>query len=238
MPLLDLGADVIAKTKAKASVANFKWDAIKTLLNVTKLDADNIQDGSITEALLADALKTTVGIGSAARGKSIISGAPEVRVNVAYGLMPTPDRVQNVVLPTDGLLRVYYNATWSESVTNAARAAIFVGANQIKRWSDGANAPAVLEAFIGTNAASSLLTTDAASGLVGDNSVGFGYGGDVTTGQIVGRAVNGRSNDRLFGGAVTIFAAAGTYDISVQYKASSGSVSVSNRKLWVEAIEF
>ena len=35
-----------------------------------------------------------------------------------------------------------------------------------------------------------------------------------------------------------VFAAAGTYDISVQFKASSGSVTVKNRKLWVWTMGF
>jgi hypothetical protein len=41
-----------------------------------------------------------------------------------------------------------------------------------------------------------------------------------------------------FGGPVKVFAAAGTYDISVQFKTSAGTLSVKNRKLWARAVAF
>jgi hypothetical protein len=42
-----------------------------------------------------------------------------------------------------------------------------------------------------------------------------------------------------FGGSCEIFAAAGTYTVSVQFKGiGSTSVSVSNRKLWVQVLPF
>ena len=41
-----------------------------------------------------------------------------------------------------------------------------------------------------------------------------------------------------WGGFTFAFAAAGTYTVSVQFKASSGSVTASNRKLWVWTIGF
>ena len=56
---------------------------------------------------------------------------------------------------------------------------------------------------------------------------GVAYASDVTTGQIVN--VGGSAS----GGVVTVFAAAGTYDVSVQFLAVAGSVTVKERKLWV-----
>ncbi len=51
------------------------------------------------------------------------------------------------------------------------------------------------------------------------------YLGDVTTGQIVGA--------RTYGARfLTIFAAAGTYKVSVQFKVATGKVTVKERKLW------
>jgi hypothetical protein len=65
-------------------------------------------------------------------------------------------------------------------------------------------------------------------GAVGNNgSLGYEIGGGATT-LTTGDA----------GGVVSMFAAAGTYTISVQFKALSGSVTASNRKLWVQALSF
>jgi hypothetical protein len=62
---------------------------------------------------------------------------------------------------------------------------------------------------------------------------GGAYTGDVTTGQLLGRNLAAT----LMGLAV-VFAAAGTYDVSIQFKSASGSVTAKERKLWVEAVSF
>jgi hypothetical protein len=55
---------------------------------------------------------------------------------------------------------------------------------------------------------------------------GTGNTTEVTTGQVVGVVGS-------WGGFAVVFAAAGTYDVSVQFKSSVGSVTVKNRHLWV-----
>jgi hypothetical protein len=40
------------------------------------------------------------------------------------------------------------------------------------------------------------------------------------------------------GGVCYVFAAAGTYDVSVQFKASSGSITAKSRKLWVSSVDY
>lgn len=64
-------------------------------------------------------------------GATVIDTA-ESRLNNAYGLMTTPDRVQNVIVPTNGLLFVQYEALWKEALNGGGSAAIFIGANQLK----------------------------------------------------------------------------------------------------------
>lgn len=200
---------------------------------VNNVDAAQIVDGTITATELAAAVADALGVNTATirRGKSIIA-ATETRTNAAYGLMTTPDRVQNVVLPTDGLIYVAYQATWQESVNSASRAAIFVGANQLKLADGTLTAPQVQEASNGSGTASidKPLSTSP-RGLTG-SGVGGGtvYGGDVTTGQVVGQD--------FATGICVLFAAAGTYDISVQFKSTSGSVTVKNRRLWVWTLGF
>jgi hypothetical protein len=179
-------------------------------------------------------------------GKSIVATA-ETRVNTAYGLMPTPDRVQSIVLPTDGLIAVLYQATWQESVADAARAAIFIGSNQLKVPVNLASLPDVESARSGSTSTAQdyPLLTDPVGLVTPANSLP--YSGDVTTGQAVGISQGGTTALSLCydvagskitvpahgGGACYVFAAAGTYDVSVQFKATSGSVTVKNRKLWV-----
>jgi hypothetical protein len=181
-------------------------------------------------------------------GKSIIT-ATEARSNVAYGTLTTPDIVKSVVLPTDGLIGVLYQATWQESVNNAARAAIFLNSvqQQIAQTSGPANVAASRASQgAGVNVDGSLFT--APTGLCGTDEAAA-YAGDATTGQAVGwhpgnsaylvrqeiggSIVSSPTPNIGAAGPCYIFATAGTYDVSVQFKASSGSVTAKNRKLWV-----
>jgi hypothetical protein len=197
------------------------------------------------------------------RGKSIIPTA-ETRTNTAYGLLTTPDRVQGIVLPTDGWMVVAVQATWQESVVGAARAAIFIGANQIKIAQDGTAAPVTTAAAMSStlNPNTDTVLSSYVGGLVGAPSDGgVAYTGDVTTGQVIGQVgtiISGSGKVPIVevggtiyglasssgtiavaaGGFCLISAAAGTYDVSVQFKASSGSVTAKNRKLSVFTIGF
>lgn len=236
---------------------------VKTFSNggtVVPTDLNAIQDYIDTQDAANTAndelLRTLVGANNIAgstirRGKSIIATS-ESRTNTAYGLMTTPDRVQNVVLPADGLIVVAYQATWQETVAGAARAALFIGANQLKVATEGQPAAITEAATTGSGGATSQDKTlgSCAIGLV---SSGGDYStGDVTTGQVVGFATQAATTNIEFSGITRatpsaavpmagpcyIFASAGTYDVSVQFKASSGSVSAKNRKLWVWSINF
>jgi hypothetical protein len=192
---------------------------------VNNVDTDQITDGAITEGLLATALQQKLGLNDATqvgRGKSIIT-ATESRSNTAYGLLTTPDRVPGIVVPTVAKLRVTYQATWQSSVATAASAAIFIGANQLKTPSQPA--PVVVDAFMGgPNTARDVPLSTVANGLSSGDTTNPAYTGDVTTGQVLA--------------PVEITVAAGTYDISVQFKSTSGTVTVKNRLLIVETVGF
>jgi len=167
--------------------------------------------------------------GQKARGTTQIA-TQEARTNTAYGLLATPDRVSGIVLPTNGLIAVAYQAMWFESVSNAARAAIFVGANQLKIASV-AGAPVVTEAQTGGAVGTSTPLHTHGGGIISENASSAIT--EVTTGQVVGGGAGVTQN-----GICYIFAAAGTYDISVQFKASSGTVTALNRHLWVWSVGF
>ena len=158
-------------------------------------------------------------------GKCIIPGT-ETRTNAAYGLMPTPDEVPGIVMPQDGLICVAYNAIWANSVVGAGRAAIFLGANQQKVYSGLAGGPVTWGAANNASAINAYvpLATVPIGLSSGTGSAGTGTP-SVTTGQTV--------SDGTTGGFSVVFAAAGAYDVSVQFLASSGSVTVKDRRLWV-----
>lgn len=170
--------------------------------------------------------------------------------STSYTTLSTADQVTNILLPANGLIEVVYDAIWQESVLGAARAAIFLGSNQLKARAANINTgPLVQEAATQGNAAAldtplGTIAIGLASGQTGPSQ---GVGTDVTTGQAIGGM--GSNNASFYtgtanwlaaqmpvGGSCLIKAAAGTYTISVQFKASSGSVTVKNRNLWVRVI--
>ncbi len=198
--------------------------------------------------LLSDGTSWYVIAGSPNTTGSSIIATSEARTNTAYGTLTTPDQVTGLVLPTSGLIAVWYQATWQESVAGAARAAVFVGANQLKVQSGGS----VVAQAAATSASSASVNSPISTAPVGLISVKSAFStADVTTGQVVSVGAQGgavpatwdaggsvfTSTDGV-GGPCYVFAAAGTYTIGVQFKASSGSVTASNRRLYVQALPF
>lgn len=218
------------------------FTTIQTLVN------GNIDATNITAALAQSA--TVNQAGQAVKGAVNIA-ASQSTSSTTYTTLATPDQVSGVVLPSNGLIRVWYWATWQESVAGAARAAIFIGANQLKTIVDTTAAPVTQAAATNSNlTATNQNLFSVAQGLAGQRNTLGGYPGDATTGQAVaGFSPNNQMavdlGGTLFnpgttpmGGPCDIFAAAGTYAVSVQFKASSGTVTASNRKLWVQALSF
>lgn len=193
---------------------------------------------AVTASVLDPTLAGILGVSSGGvihRGKSIIA-TNEIRSSNSYGVMTTPDRVTGVVLPTDGLIFVLYQATWKESVVSQARAALFLNSNQVHVATPTSNVVGVEANSSGANANVYSPLVSMPTGLASLNSSGGGYPGDVTTGQVVGLA----SGTNFWGGPCCMFAAAGTYDVSVQFKMNTGggSVTVQNRNLWVLTLGF
>lgn len=163
------------------------------------------------------------------RGK-FIQPAAGTRANVVYGALSNgPDEVPNLVLPSDGFIVVAFQALWASTVIPGSNAAIFLNSNQLKS-ADGTSggAPAVAETSFSVSTPVNTfaqLVTRAQTGLSG-NTVASTDQTEVTTGQLWGGALGATG----YGGFAVIFAAAGTYTVSVQYK-STGTVTVKNRKL-------
>ena len=154
-----------------------------------------------------------------------------------------------VTLPENGLVAIAYQATWQESVAEAGRAAIFLGANQLKvAMGQLVDKPENLEAKNNNGSANQWIPLYSFTGGIcaAAQAVAASYTGDVTTGQIVGGFAGGGGGTSFVaggagsfaqagvvgGGPCYVFAAAGTYKITVQFRSSSGTVKVKNRKLW------
>jgi hypothetical protein len=191
----------------------------------------NWGNGNIDPADVKAAFAQSAGMnqaGQTVKGSSIIA-ASQSTGSTSFTTLGTPDQVTGIVLPSAGLIQVWYQATWQESVSSAASAAIFVGGNQLK--TAGIPSPVVQSAGIGGTAAEPSPLATYGNGVISLGNIN--YTGDVTTGMAIGAGLSNQA-----GAPCNIFAAAGTYTISVQFKASSGTVTVSNRRLYALALSF
>jgi hypothetical protein len=162
---------------------------------------------------------------------SKINAGVDTFAQAAYAQAPTPDRVQSVVLPTDGVLVIGFVALWKVSVAATCAAAIFLGSNQVQ-WTRFSIAPTAQESSTGAGlgAGYSWLTTTR-----------FGLAGGMVVGadsSLVNTGMTMWSPQVADGGLCYIFAAAGTYDVSVQWKNSAGNLSIKERRLWVHAVPY
>lgn len=221
------------KTALEAIVAEFNGNIEGVNLDPTVLAAAGVNDGS-----------------SVRRGKSIIATA-EATSSAALTTLTTPDRVSNIVLPSDGLIFVLYSALWKSTVAGSqSTAALFLGANQIKATSTGfgvATQYAAYDASGGGAAGYYTPLQTSAYGLVSVNTTNsVDAGAPVTTGQVIGGF--GGTSSAVTSGALTqstnhagvcmIYAAAGTYDVSVKFATPSGTLTAKERKLWVWSMGF
>lgn len=182
-------------------------------------------------------------------GKQNIT-AEEGRTSESYGYLSTADKVTGIVLPTDGLICVAYQALFKSSPSGGfGLAAIFLGSDEVlvrNNW--GSTNPGSGGVLGETGDANEYVALASfAGGLTSNRSTGASVnnGSDATTGQVVGvhqsRADGGGDAVTTFyGGPCYIFAAAGTYDVGVQFRATNAgqTVTAKERKLWVWSMAF
>lgn len=250
-------------TTADADQVQTSLNELRAMIN-GNLDGSNFTDGGIAAADILDGTLTAtefsatlaaqLGVNDGAnvrRGASIIA-TEEARTNAAYGTLATPDQVANVAVPTGGLVLVDFSALWKESIAGAARAAIFIGANQLKVRDTDQAAPQLQAAAIdgagfavGTNVYRAVRSFP--GGLFASHNPSGAHTSDPTTGvasAVIGSTANasvlscevGGGNRRFNVGAGSGYGpsggigglcliegiAAGTYTIKVQYLASGG----------------
>ncbi len=185
---------------------------------------NHVRDGAITSEKLGSTLAGYLGINTTSsirRGVSSIA-TNQTTTSTTYTTLSSVDEVQSVVVPTNGLLIIHFSALWKlVGATNAGKATIFVGADQIKDWTADA-APTVVEATLPASGDNyGILTT----GATGFNVISSPTtdSTSVTTGTIVR--------------PLEIGVAAGTYTVQVRYAvnaAAGGTLNVKERTLRVD----
>jgi hypothetical protein len=194
-------------------------------------------DDSVSKDKLDD---TTVAVplgvnqtGSVRRGSSAVAGA-ETTTSTTYVTLATPDQVANVVMPSAGLLWVYFRALFKlTGATNAGAAAIFVG---------GTQAAAVVQnaAAVSVNATSLAAASVHLAPVFTDPVQGMRAGSSAAN-----DSPNLGSSPGFFGlgtntlpAAVPIEAPAGTYTVDIRFHVnvtSGGTLTVQDRLLLVKA---
>lgn len=234
---LSYSALPVAGTPNNASDVLTPLNEIKAYVN----GADWVDNARLSATAVSDSMEATgdnakAGLSTSStirRGKSIIA-TEESRSSATPGTLTTPDQVSNLVLPTDGLIFVAFRAQWKSSFSTSAAATLYLGSNAVKTSAGGASGTNVT-ALVGSNNAYYRTLALHGGGLVVEADSAFDSGAEVTTGQ----AVAATPNDGIYrGGPMAIYAAAGTYDVSVKFSAPSGSVTAKNRKLWVWTMGF
>jgi hypothetical protein len=206
-------------------------------------------DGPSQLKALAEAVEKAMLMGITPYAPVIIE-TEQSRSEATYGTLGTPDEIPGIVVPAGGLLLVEYRAVWKQSVQEKARAAIFLGENQLKvRTGNSSTAEALAAAFnavtnfayLSTSSALGLQST--ASGMSGTLNVtttGLLAGGFAPKAQSLLCELGGtletlkaaEEAPRGFGGLAVIEGlAAGTYNLSIRFKALEGSVTAKKRLL-------
>lgn len=174
------------------------------------------------------------------RGKCIIAAESSFLAGVNYATMPVPDVVEDVVLPADGLLTIGYHGMWKAPY--GAQVTLFLNETEVVMDS-GARLRGVY-AERADRAGVYMPLATSTSGLLNSTPEGtVDYQDPVSTGQVVGLVgwgTSGSAGIERHGGMTSVFAAAGTYDVSVRYASlmTPGTIYAKQRKLWVEARGF
>lgn len=195
---------------------------IKDHINNALIGDDNLTAGTVL---------TPLGLGATRRGVKV-TATQESRTNTAYGTLTTADTV-TVTVPTNGLIFVQFSAQVLMGTASATgNVGLFVGATQARTVLPAVATHQPLEDNGGGISPdwdyvfTSPGAVDQASGSIFWSNVS---GGDATDPGVTPNAI---------GQPIAIDVPAGTYAVSVQFKASSGSISARNRKLRVWTMGF
>jgi hypothetical protein len=140
--------------------------------------------------------------------------ASQSRASTTYGVLSTADEISGIVIPgPTSILEVMFSLRYSSTVTNAGAVSLFLGTEQIRAPENAGFVEAlsagsgVTQRLFSNPGSPSGLTAGAGSGAEAKNAV---VGGWLPVSHIE----------------------AGTYAVSLRFRASSGSISADNRVLY------
>lgn len=206
-------------------------------LNTALTTIQSWANGNVDSSNLTAATSVSAGIntsGTKVKG-SFEKAGEDTRTNVAYGTMATADEVTGIVLPTAGKLIVAYKAIWWLAGAGEASIGLFLNAVQVKLAAPANKMTPVEVTIAGSSEAGHVAT--GSYNLFSEANTST-PATDVTTGQVIGidtSSAGASTRQGPGGGSLEIFAAAGTYKVSLQFKSTASTVHVKNRHLWVEA---
>jgi hypothetical protein len=148
--------------------------------------------------------------------RSSLINTEESRTNTAYGTLTTPDEIK-VPVNAAGLLVIEYAAEIESSVAAAGRIALFINGTQVARYGGGASVQ-VEGSSIGTGWC--FVTTAPDKMNISEGPVG------VATSALLLLAT-GTTGGPMFHGVP-----AGEYTVTARYKATSGTITAKNRRLY------
>jgi len=218
--------------------------ALRNVIN-GQLDNGNLSGAAgITANNIDPALLSQMGVGTGLRGKSVIP-TEESKSGASYGMLPTPDRVSGLNIPAAGFIAVHFDAKVKSSVAGAGRVAIYLNETDVRTRGNGQFPQSITAPTRATEPGTFVAVTATSFGLVAASRAINVGSPDLTTGQTLGEPfIDGFGMRYDLGGTIRevadeatgvcyIKAAAGTYDLSIRYFASSGSISAKERILYV-----
>jgi hypothetical protein len=239
--------NIVDGTIASADLATNSVTTIKIAANAvdsTKLASDgavdgnravqtnHIRDNQVTADKLSSQVATYSGISqtsNARRGKlSIVTNETWAGTPGTFSSLPTADTITTQVVPTDGLIHIFYRALWKlTGASNPATVTVFVGANQATVPAGDLATAAVTSTNLPVTGVKygTLITAGASTGFIVVASTTTDTGIDT-------------SKPIYWNGwrSISFEIDAGTYDVAIKYQtaaASGGTLQVKNRKLWV-----
>lgn len=231
----------------RLATTNFVGRAIKALVvGASQIGPEAVTEGKIgseavaaTKLALAIVEAAAINAGSTIRRGHTNIATEQSRESTSFGTLATPDEV-TVTLPENGLILVWYHALWCMASAGEGYAALFLGSNQVQVGAPGDAFENVEVAIAGSSNFGHLAT--GGWNLFSEANVST-PATELTTGQVVGlgpSSAGASTHQGPAGGPIAIYAAAGTYKVSMQFRCSGPSehISAKNRRLWVEARGF
>lgn len=145
----------------------------------------------------------------------------ESTASATFTTLTTADEIPGVVLPANGQIRVGWSGLVKTSGIGTGRIALFLGSGAVSNYLG------TTEYTLGLGGTQfGLIVTTPVVPPEGGGSGGVFMRGVETNGPL---ATTGVSIP-----AINIFAAAGTYSVAVKFRATAGTITAKERKLWVE----